>query len=180
MNSIQDILKYITNFLTFWVIISPFERGLRIRFGKNVKILTEGIHLKIPIFDAVYIQTIRSRNISSGIQTVSTKDGITISLGSIVQYNINDIYKLYNTLYHPEMTITNLVMGEISNYISDNIISDCSPQKIQDKISAKLKNTKYGIEFEFVNITTYAIVKTFRLIQDVSWINEGYNLNQKI
>jgi len=103
MNYLNDILQNIGKIFQWWVIISPWEKGIRTRFGKNVKVLEPGIHFKAPVFDCVFIQTIRSRNISLTIKTLSTMDAITISIGAVVSYSIKDIFKLYNTIHHPEM-----------------------------------------------------------------------------
>lgn len=179
MEYLNKFLEQIKMFLTWWVILSPWEKGIRVRFGKNIKMLDSGIHFKIPIFDKVFIQTIRSRNVASTIQTISTKDNISISISIIIQYSIKDIYKMYNTLHHPEMTLQNIIIGRLSEYISNNNISECSCYKILNNMNTTLDTSKYGIELEGVTIATFAIVKTFRLIQDQSWINEGYKLDEE-
>ncbi len=179
MNYIKDTLDYLSKLFQWWIIISPWEKGIRVRFGNRVKLLEAGIHFRIPFFDTIYMQTIRSRNVSLPVQTLTSKDGITLTINSVVSYSIIDIIKLYDTLYHPEMTIANIVMSKIAVYISDNNIKDCSPAKLNEEINKTLSNTDYGVKFENMNIVSYAIVKTYRLIQEGSWIGEGYNLNDK-
>ena len=173
---LQKFIDQLKEFLTWWVILTPWEKGIRVRFGKNVKLLDSGIYFKIPVFDQVYKQTIRTRNISNSIQTVSTNDGTAISIGLIIQYSINDIFKLYNTLYHPEFTIQNMILSKISKHITQNALKDCNPNTLNGVIK-DLDLSQYGIVLEDVGVSTYAVVKTYRLIQDSSWVYEGYNLN---
>lgn len=176
MELIQKFIEQIKMLITWWIIVTPWEKGIIVRFGKKVKSLSAGIHFKIPMFDKVYIQTVRSRNVASPIQTVTTKDGTVISISLIIQYSVSDIYKLYNTLYHPEMTIQNMVMGCASDYISKEEFKNCSVEKIMNNIKL-VSLIDFGVQLEQVSIATYAVVKTFRLIQDSSYIHEGYKLD---
>lgn len=176
MDLIQKFVDQIKLLLTWWVIVSPWEKGIRVRFGNRIKMLSAGVHFRIPMFDKIYAQTVRSRNISGSIQTVTTIDGIALSLSLIIQYSVSDVFTLYNTLYHPEMTIQNMIMGSAANFITSNKLSDCSVNKIQDSFKS-IELDKYGIKLENISVGTYAIVKTFRLIQDSSYVYEGYRLD---
>lgn len=177
MEVLQKFIDQIKMLLTWWVIVSPWEKGIRVRFGNRIKMINPGVHFRIPMFDKIYVQTVRSRNISCSIQTVTTKDGIVLSLSLIIQYSVSDVFKLYNTLYHPELTIQNMLMGAAASYISSNDIKTCSVENIQKCMSA-IDLTENGIKLGKISIGTYAIVKTFRIIQDHSWLNEGYKLEE--
>jgi len=44
----------------------------------------------------------------------------------------------------------------------------------------QLKDTDYGLTFEYFKVTNFASVRTFRLIQDSqSWIDNGLKLDEK-
>lgn len=109
------------------------------------------------------------------IQTVTTKDGKTITVTGSVGYAIKDIAKLYNTIYSPNSTIANIVMGEISQFCASTIIENCLPEHIEINCTEKLKENNYGLGDISVKIVGYAVVKTFRLIQDQSWFPENEN-----
>ena len=148
----------------------PWESGLRIRLGKHITIMSKGVYFRIPFFDSVYIQTTRLRVVSMPLQTVTTKDGKTLSIISVIGYSISDIKLLYDKLYQPEGTICNIALGEISEFISKNDIDNCSPKNIEEAVSNKLNSDDYGIKYDYVKIIGYAVVKTYRLIQDQHWL----------
>ncbi len=179
MQYIDSVMKYLSNLFQWWIMIAPWERGIRVRFGNKVKLLNPGFHWRIPFFDSVYVQGIRNRVLSMSLQTISTRDGITITVSGTLSYNMTDIVKMYNTLYHPELTLSNIVMSKISEYITMNDCKECTPSKVGEYVTQMLTKLDYGINFGDVKIINFAIVKTFRLIQDQSWINEGYTLNDK-
>lgn len=179
MNSIKDLLDYILNVFKIWVIIQPWEQGLRVRRGRNIKLVKGGMYFKIPYLDSYYIQSIRLRVISLPMQTVTTNDNQTITLTGSIGYQIHDIEKLYTTLYHPELTIANMVMNELADYVYNNKLADIKPDKVEGNILAKVKDLDYGISIEYFKLTNFAVVKTFRLIQDHSWVSEGMVLDVK-
>src|SRR3954469_20788485 len=111
MNSIKDLLDYILNIFKIWVIVQPWEQALRVRCGKNIRLMNGGVYFRIPYFDSFYVQSIRLRVIDLTIQTVTTSDLHTVTLSGSIGYQIDDIRKLYTTLYHPELTLSTIVMN---------------------------------------------------------------------
>lgn len=155
MEVVNQIFSFLAKMLEWWFIVMPWEQAIFVRGRSKAKLLKSGTYFKIPFYDKVFVQTVRIRAIDSPIQTMSTKDGKTITLKSLVWYSIGDMFKLYNTLSHPEATLSGMVMGYISEYTQ-----------------AKINADKYGLKDVSVKITSWAEVKTYRLIQDGSWVNE--------
>ena len=180
MNYIKDTIEYFTKAFKLWVVISPWEKAVRVRFGKHMKTLNKGIHFKIPFFDAIYKQTIRLRILSLPMQTLSSHDEKTVTIKSAVGYTITDIQKLYNTLHEPETTVNNIVLGEISDYISNMKTTEYDSKKLEASVLSKLQVKDYGLSFEYVKVLEYAIVKTIRLIQDKHWHYEALKMDEKI
>lgn len=159
----------------------PWESGLRVRFGKKVTVMKPGVYLKIPIVDNCYVQTTRLRVITLPVQTLTTLDGKTISLVASGGYSIDDIYKLYNTLFHPEATIINIVMGSIAEYIATSNYEQCTPSQIENNVNGILqKKNDHGLANLEMRVIGFAIVKTYRLIQDGHYINSGESLNRPV
>lgn len=176
MSILKDIIEYISKLFTWWVVIMPWQQGIRVTLGRRQKVLQGGVYLKVPIIHAVYIQEKRLRVISLPIQTVSTKNGHAITVSCSVGYSIEDIAKLYNALYQPDTTIANIVASKVSEHISISDLSSISPKTIEDAMGEAVKDTDYGLKYEYIRVINFASVKTFRLIQDQSWINEGIDI----
>lgn len=168
MELVNSIIGFITKLVKWWFIVMPWEQAIRVRKGNKVSVLKEGMYLKIPFIDTVYIQTTRLRMVDIPMQTISSKDGTCITIKSYISYAIDDIYKLYKTLYHPESTLAATVMGIISKHIRETKINDIMPQAIEELINNDISSNDYGIRDVNVKITSFAVVKTFRLIQDSS------------
>ena len=179
MNQVQQFLEYIFNSFKIWIIIQPWEAGLRVRMGKHIKKLKGGMYFKIPYLDSVYVQEIRLRVLSMPIQTLTSKDGKSITMAASMGYIINNIEKVYQTLYHPELTLVNMAMAEITEYIANTDASLISFVDIQDRIKSKINEQDYGIDIQYYKMNNFAIVRTYRLIQDQSWVHEGLSMDNK-
>ena len=179
MNQIQQFSEYILGAIKIWIIVQPWQTGIRVRAGKKITKLSKGLYFRIPYIDSVYIQENRLRVASMPVQTLTSKDIKTITINGAVGYVINDIEKLYQTLFHPETTIINIASSEISEFVFNNNIQDINPQAIEDYVLEKLNVEDYGLTFSYLKITTFAVVKTFRLIQDQSWVDETLKMDDK-
>ena len=179
MNQVQQFLDYIFQTFKIWVIVQPWEAGLRVRNGKYIKKLGKGVFVKIPYFDSVYVQEIRLRVREMPMQTLTSQDLKTITLNSSIGYSIRDVEKLYQTLYRPEMTLQNIAMSAIAEVIHSTNANDISPAAIENAVIEKLKADDYGLDYEYFKITNFAIVRTYRLIQDQSWVSEGFSMTEK-
>lgn len=179
MELVNTITAFLAKLFQWWFTVMPWEQALLIRNGNRVRLLAAGIYLKIPFIDSVYIQTTRMRMIDTPMQTMSTKDGNTITIKSAIGYTISDIQILYNTLYHPEMTLNSMAMGFVGEFVRDNLIDEITPTKIEQFVGSKINAADYGLKNLTIRITTFAVVKTFRLIQDGSGLYENLNMEPK-
>lgn len=179
MELVNTITAFLAKLFQWWFTVMPWEQALRIRKGKNVKLLGAGLYLKIPFVDSVYIQTTRMRMIDTPMQTVSTKDGNAVTLKSAIGYTIDNIQVLYNKLYHPEMTLSSMSMGFVGEFVRENLISEITPLNIEKFVNSKITASDYGLKNLTVRITTFAIVKTYRIIQDNSGLYESLSMEPK-
>lgn len=179
MNYIKETIDYLLKIFEWWIVVMPWEEGIRVRFGKKTKLMKPGVHLRFPFIDSCYIQTTRLRVVNLPPQTISTLDGKTLSIVSVIGFSIIDIEKLYTTLFHPDSTICNMALGTIADYVCSHNLDECSPDDINKIVIERLNNDEYGIKYEYSKIIGYAVVKTYRLLQDSHWMPNEINMNQK-
>lgn len=179
MNQVQQFFEYIFNAVKVFIIVQPWETGIRVRNGNRVKKLEKGIYFRIPYFDSVFVQESRLRVVDMPIQTLTSKDLKTITINSSFGYSITDVEKLYDTLYHPESTLQSIAMSEVAGFIFGKNLEEVTPQSLEEQVLKRLNEEDYGISFDYFKITNFAVVRTYRLIQDGHYGYEGLSMNDK-
>lgn len=175
MGIIQQIQQFLSNLLKWWVILTPWQQGVRVRFGKHVKLLHTGIHLKLPLVDIVYMQPIRVRSHYIEDQTITLKCGKTITIASSLQYEIDDLLKLYDTLHNAHDTIEQKVKGAIFKFLSTKKLEDIELDECVDQVTASIDLGQYGLNVISFEITDYAVNRTYRLINSGIGKFTGYD-----
>lgn len=165
MSSIRELLRELGGLLRWWVVVAPWEQAVRVRMGKHVAVLRAGVHLRVPFVDRVFRQSIRRRFSSIPTQTVTTRDGKTVTVSGTMGYAIADIGKLYDTLHHAEDTITSEGQGVIARFVARNDFADCLPTAIEAHVADALDLGRYGLDGAEFFVTDFAAVRTYRLIQ---------------
>ena len=166
ISALLDLVQRFLDLFVWWSIIMPWEQGIRVRLGKKRVRLGPGIHFKIPYADHVYIQTTRRRYSNFGPSTTTTRDGHTITLAGAVGFSILDLDKLYDKLQHPEDALHAIMSGTVAGYVATHDLAECSPEKLIEKCRPLLKLRQFGLRSEQFLLTTYARVRTYRLIMD--------------
>lgn len=187
MSNFWGFLERIGRALQWWVIVSPWEAAIRVRTiplarlfrRKSVRVvqLGAGIYPKIPIIDTVYKQSVRLRTTALPIQTLTTKDGHTLTTSGVLGYSVIDLLKLYETLHHPEDTLQNKATGAIAQYVQEHTRAECTPALVASGATGCLDLTAYGLRFEELLLADFAYVRTYRLISDHKWGKYGDGLS---
>jgi hypothetical protein len=166
MNAIVDIFKSFWRLLVWWVVVQPWEMGLRVRLGKSRKLLSPGIWFRIPHADTVYKQSTRLRYTTMTPQTVTTRDGFTLTMSGQLGYSIVDIDRLYDTLHQAENALRSMAQGVIADYVHGHDLADCAPSRVAAGAAAALNLTDFGLASRTLQLTTFCRVKTYRFIMD--------------
>jgi len=176
MKTLWEFLATFWKNIRPWTIIQPWELALRVRFGKTIRPLNPGTHFKLPMFDAIYVQSVRRRVINLDTQTVQTADGRTVIAGGCIAYEIVDIAALYSTLHHPEDALQRDAMIALAREIRERQADDCKAQSIEDATLKRLEFARYGVNLLELYLTDFAFGRTYRLINAPRYNTHGDTL----
>lgn len=174
-NWVGDLFNRFFASFVWWVLVQPWEQGVRTRMGKHVKRLTPGFHWKLPFIDQVAVMTAAYRNAQIHTQTLSTSDNQTVVTGGTVGYSIENMETLYRKLYHAEDTISQEAAAAIAQVVQTTTKDDINPFMVAEKASALVQNKlrEYGLGNIQFRLTDFAFVKTFRLVNDARYAYGG-------
>ena len=159
-----QVKNLVVNLFQWWVVITPWEQGVRVRMGRYETLLTAGLHLKLPIVDKVYKQPIRLRSQFINGQTVTSADGKTIAISGAFQFEITDLLMLYRTLHNAHDVIEQRVQSIVALYCEDAAAAAITPERLSGEVKDALDLTPFGIRSRGYAVTDIAIVRPLRIV----------------
>ena len=169
MNIIQNILDLLGRLVSWWFMVLPWEQAVRVRAGSRVRLYNAGLHFRVPFLDYVWIQNTRRRVSGVDTQTLSTRDGKTVTLGGSLSYRVHDVLVLQSSLHQAAHTLSQISASAASQFVITHDFKDCSPEAIVAAV-----NTAVGDEFKRVGLADatffltdfVSTARTYRVVQN--------------
>ena len=177
MESFFNALEKIVNLFKWWVVILPWEQGIRITFGSKMNLIGPGVHVAIPVVHSIFKQSSRMRRLDVNTQTLTTSDGKCIVLGAALQYAIVDIVKLYNGLHNPDSTLAVAAQERVANFITTHPAEECTVDSICERVSAELDFSNYGLGGVKICIVDFAFIRAYRVLMDQRYSNSALDVD---
>ena len=149
-----------------FVIIEQWNGAVQLRCGKFIKVLSPGIHFKIPFFDSVMECPVITQSVNLPSQTLTTLDEQSIVLKSIIRYKVSNIQTYLLSVMHANDVLIDTTQGIIRDVVEMTRWDDLVDVNYQITNEVKEFVVKWGIEVEAVTITDLGIVKSFRIFGD--------------
>lgn len=168
----EKLIDILTNWATSlapFVIINPYEEGVLNRVGVFKKVLSSGIHFKIPLLDEVITQYIVTTTLSLPAQSLYTIDKQNIVVKGVVKYKIADVKVFLLEVYDAQDAISDMTQSIIKNIVMSKTLDECIDPEIDNVLTkkARIEVKKWGVEINQVTLTDLAPIRSFRLINDV-------------
>ena len=166
MNELVQALVSFGKSLLPWVVVMPWEQGLRVRFGRYMKTMGPGVHFRMPMVDSATIRSSRREFIAVPLLDIMTADGKTLTVGITAAFRITDISALLNSVSQPEDAVTELVSSFVAKYIRQNTMADISQDKLEKAARDGLARNVEGIGEIRIAVTNFVSGRTYRLIME--------------
>jgi regulator of protease activity HflC (stomatin/prohibitin superfamily) len=98
-------------------IVPEWEKVAVVRFGKIVKIVDSGLHLRIPIIDSIMRVDIRTQTIDLTGQQAITSDNISVVIDAVVFMKIEDPERLILKIQDYKTSVNKYAQTAIRNII---------------------------------------------------------------
>lgn len=149
--------------------VLPWEQAVRVRAGSRIKLYEAGLHFRVPFLDYVWIQNTRRRASHVEAQTLSTRDGKTVTVAGSLAYRVSDVMVLQQSLHQAAQTLSQIAAGSCSRYVITHQFSECTPERIVAAVNDAIKPgfDKVGLaDAEFFLTDFVTTNRTYRLVQN--------------
>lgn len=138
----------------FWVVVAPWDVGVRVRLGKRAVALNPGPHLRVPFVDEITLVNTRVRVSGAPPVTIAAGDGKARVVSPTIGFRIADPLLAMQRFEHPEVVVLSYAQAEASKAIK---AGECYTALAEEFAGS-------GIEILFVRYTEDVEVRAFRLM----------------
>jgi membrane protease subunit HflK len=165
-DKLVDLLVRFSMDILPFVIVEQWNGAVQLRYGKFIKVLSPGIHFKIPFFDSIIECPVITQSVNLPSQTLTTLDDESIVLKSIIRYRVSNIQTYLLGVMHANDVLIDTTQGMIRDVVELTTWDDLVD--VNETITNKVKEyvVRWGIEVEAVTITDLGLVKSFRIFGD--------------
>lgn len=150
------------------VIIPSYEEGVRLSFGKFKKVLSPGMHFKLPFVDEIIRHHVVVTTISLPAQSLYTLDKQNFVVKGVIKYKIADVKTFLLEVYDAQDALSDITLSIIKNIIVSLPAEKCIDPELDNLLTkkARVEAKKWGVDIQQVTLTDVAPIRSFRLIND--------------
>lgn len=168
LDRLIDFLIQFTELFKFWVVIHPYEAGVRLRLGKLHGVLECGLHWMIPFgVDHFIGEHIVPTTHSLGDESTTSKDGKSVGFHAVVTYKVRDIQKTLLEVDDVHHAVRDACCGEIGRVMRESTWQEMQGDEMLERLTAvcRKRGFRYGIEVMAVQLAGLAVCRSFRIMQ---------------
>lgn len=167
-DKLVDLLVGCVGLFRFWVIINPYESGVKLRLGKLVGVLKPGWNWMMPFgVDQYEHEHIVPRTHTLDPQSVTLADGKQVGFQAVITYKVRDIEVALLQVEDSDHAIRDSCAGTIAHAISrctwcELVESDDWADRVLK--ACRQRGFRFGLEITSCQFSTLALVKTLRIL----------------
>ena len=171
LNLIKDLIVQGWSMIWPFFIVNEYERGLILRWGKYKRHIEPGLGMKWPFADELLTASIATETIQSKVQSLTTKDGKTITISLVIKYNVGEdkesIEKYLLKVRDVNDAIDDIAMSKAKTIIMSSTWEECKTNDIDNTISISTRREakKWGINIDYIVLVELAESRNIRLMQ---------------
>lgn len=165
MNQFFEWIAKAVSSWKFWIVVPPWDVGVRVRLGRNAVSLLPGPHFRIPFLDHIVLVNTRLRIVSISPVTLSFGEERARCIRAVIGYRISEPLVAIMKFEWPEQAVHGLAQAAVATeQNAENVKSLLEEQFLPD-----------GVTIEYVQFTEDVDVPALRLLQGEPYISGHYS-----
>ena len=166
---IPTLLQNFTRLIPFQLVtIYSFQQGVKFRFGKDIRLLTQGLHFRWAFIEDIMVLSTVLEVIDLGSQSLVTKDGQPVCVGGAIEYEIFDLRRMWTQVQDFDSSVVTIAMGYATKYIESKTWDELHAangglgKSLVKELRPKLRG--WGVKLKGFYLTDLAKVRNIRLL----------------
>lgn len=171
MDFITPLLSWLSerwDDIKFMMFVKDYEEIVIFRGGKAHRAAKKGINFKWPFYEDMHTVYVADDTIKTPSQKIHTKDGVSVTVDSIVLYHVDDSMAYITKMNEPKQAISDFAEVCIARNIVNTDFADCNNERLMKDVEIDLRRIckRYGAVVDSVTITTITRSKSLNLFKE--------------
>lgn len=179
IDRLVDLLIASLRLFQAFVVIADYERGVVLRFGRFHRTIAPGFHWIIPFrCEHVLSTNVVPETMNVGPQSLTTADGQSVTLGTVVTFEIEDAKRFLLEVEGANQVIEDAAYGAQARVVMARTWEALMQADLPNELSKEVRKRAraYGVRVIDVQVSDFTRAKTLRLMLNQSPIAKGYSI----
>jgi regulator of protease activity HflC (stomatin/prohibitin superfamily) len=166
-----DFFISVLRFFQFLAIVDAYQKGVVLRFGKCQREVGPGLIWLWPFFiDRLLSENVVLETLPVGPQSLTTKDGKSIVLGTVVSFTVEDVKKFLLEVEGRNEFLEDSLYGIQSKLVMGRTWEDLYNADIEKELTreARKRAKEWGVNILRVQVSDFSQSRSIRLIQPIT------------
>lgn len=171
LEKLVDFLINVIRIFQFFSVVYAYQAGVVLRFGKYQRTVGPGFLWLFPFYvDQLIVENVVLETLPVGPQSLTTSDGISIILGTVVSFTIEDVKKFLLEVEGRNEFIEDSAYGIQSKFISLHTWDQLCTLDLENELSKTMRRRakEWGVNIVRVQVSDFTRSSSFRLIQPIA------------
>lgn len=167
-DKLVDLIVQFIGLFRFWVIITEWEHGIILRFGKFHRMAGPGFHWRLPFdMESTYYASVNMMTRIVGPQSLTTKDDVSLIVSVVITEQIEDVKKYLLLCTHGRSIVEDSTYGAVATFIHERTWPELQGTDIAHalEIIVRRQAKKYGVDIIQLQLVDFTKSKSLRLMQ---------------
>lgn len=113
---LSKVFEYLYGYWPFRI-VSAWEQGIRLRFGRITALLQPGLHAFWPLVGEIHVEEVMIDVNTTPSQTVEDAEGEPVTFSLALKYRISDLAKMWSSIQDHENTVVNEITASAASLV---------------------------------------------------------------
>lgn len=179
IDRLVDLLIASLRLFQAFVVIADYERGVVLRFGRFHRAIGPGFHWIIPFrCEHVLSTNVVPETMNVGPQSLTTADGQSVTLGTVVTFEIEDAKRFLLEVEGANQVIEDAAYGAQARVVMartwEGLMQIDLPNELAKAVRKRAKG--YGVNVIDVQVSDFTLAQTLRLMMQQAQAPRGFSV----
>ena len=157
---VSKLMEVLGSLIPTWYHLEKVDVGVAIKRGSKIIVLEPGIIWYWPFWTVLYHRAANRQTVNLNTQTLTTKDGVSVAVGCMIRYTINDAEKSLIDTDDVASSIVDETLAVLCSVVTTKTLSEIQDNRKEITTYLTQETRKslsaYGVRVERAQLTDFS------------------------